>query len=327
MINYLDRIRVFSTKCFPSTVRLYEVGPREAFQSCTQHVPLRAKREFVEALVAAGLMTVEVTSFVSPKQAPQMADAAELLLSINQRFGVRYPVMVPNLRGLERALAAGAEAIVVFMSLSEQSSRISQNCTVGEAFERLCPVIAEAKRHQLWTRAFLSSAWGSRYDGPVNRHLVCRVAHDFIELNVDEISLGDTSGVATPDRVEDLLGSVCGCVPIEQIALHLHDYRGMAMANAIAGLLCGVTSFDTAAGGFGGAASSPSAEPEGGGQLPTEDILYLLNGLGITTGVDIESVRAATIMLHRELSWSPPGRYWVHGPAVASVSAAARQFQ
>ena len=296
----------------PRAVTVYEVGPRDGLQNEGAVVPLAAKRAFVEALARAGLRWVEATSFVHPKWVPQLADAGELMSSVERRPGTRYPVLVPNEKGLERALGVGCDAVAVFLAASDSFTRKNTNATMAEAFARARPVIERARAEGLWVRGYLSVVWGCPYEGPVPAARVRDLCRDLIALGVDELSLGDTIGVATPGEVARVVEEVVGAggVPLERLALHFHDTRGTALANVLAGLLCGVTTYDASAGGLGGCPYAPGAS----GNLATGDLLFLLDGLGIETGVDIEQVRAAALAMGEALGRSLPGRYDAAGP-------------
>ncbi len=306
-MNPLDPSRL------PRQVTVYEVGPRDGLQNEPNTVPLAAKRAFVEGLAAAGLRWVEATSFVHPKWVPQLADAAELMEALERRPGVRYPVLVPNEKGLDRALAAGADAVAVFLAASESFSRKNTNATIAESLERARPVVERAKQEGLWVRAYLSVVWGCPYEGEVAPAAVRRITADVAALGADAISLGDTIGVATPGEVARLVEEVANEVPLDRLALHFHDTRGTALANVLAGLLTGVATYDASAGGLGGCPYAPGAA----GNLATGDLLYMLHGLGIETGVDAEKVRAAAMALSDAIGRPLAGRYDAAGPFVA----------
>lgn len=294
----------------PERVTVYEVGPRDGLQNEAGLVPIAAKRAFVQALARAGLPWVEATSFVHPKWVPQLADAAELLADLEPVAGTRFPVLVPNAKGLERALTAGVDSIAVFLAASESFSRKNTNASREETFARVRPLISEAKAAGLYVRAYLSVCWGCPYEGPVAPETVAELSEALLADGAEELSLGDTIGVADPAGVERVLNAVGAKVPLEKIALHFHDTRGTALANVLAGLQLGVTTYDASAGGLGGCPYAPGAA----GNLATEDLLYLLAGLGIETGVDLEAVRAATLELAKVLGSPAPSRYASAGP-------------
>ncbi len=301
---------LFDRGALPARVTVYEVGPRDGLQNEREVVPLPVKKAFVEALAAAGLRWVEATSFVHPKWVPQLADAGELLAALERRPGTRYPVLVPNAQGLERALAAGADAVAVFLAASESFSRKNTNASIAESLERARPVIERARAGGLWVRAYLSVVWGCPYEGPIAPAASRRLTAELVAMGVDEVSLGDTIGVATPGEVERVVSEVAQAVALERLALHFHDTRGTALANVLAGLQLGITIFDASAGGLGGCPYAPGAA----GNLATGDLLYMLHGLGIETGVDLEQVRAAALALGAAIGRPLAGRYDAAGP-------------
>ncbi|MBX3471423.1 MAG: hydroxymethylglutaryl-CoA lyase [Planctomycetes bacterium] len=300
----------------PRAVTVYEVGPRDGLQNEAVAVPLAAKRAFVEALAAAGLRRVEATSFVHPKWVPQLADAAELMTALTRRPGTSYPVLVPNEKGLDRALACGCDAVAVFAAVTEGFSRRNQNASVAEVMAGLRPVVERARAAGLWVRGYLSVVWGCPYEGHVDPARARTLAGDLVAMGVDEVSLGDTIGVATPGEVERVVDLVAAAAPRERLALHFHDTRGTALANVLAGLLAGVTTFDASAGGLGGCPYAVGAS----GNLDTCDLLYMLHGLGIETGVDLDAVRAAAQGVAAALGRPLPGRYSQAGPLVPQGS-------
>ncbi|MCO5165136.1 MAG: hydroxymethylglutaryl-CoA lyase [Planctomycetes bacterium] len=304
---------VLTAERLPRAVTVYEVGPRDGLQNEPTAVPLAAKRAFVEALAAAGLRWVEATSFVHPKWVPQLADAADLMQALARRPGTRYPVLVPNEKGLDRALERGCDAVAVFAAVTEGFSRKNQNASVAEVLAGLRPVVERARAAGLWVRGYLSVVWGCPYEGAVDPARARTLAGDLVAMGVDEVSLGDTIGVATPGEVERVVEVVAAAAPLERLALHFHDTRGTALANVLAGLLAGVTTFDASAGGLGGCPYAVGAS----GNLDTCDLLYMLHGLGIETGVDLEAVRAAAQAIAGVLGRPLPGRYSQAGPFVA----------
>ena len=290
----------------PERVTVYEVGPRDGLQNEAETLPLAVRAAFVDGLTEAGLPAIEVGSFVSPKAVPQLADTEELYRRIHPASGVRYPALVPNERGLERALAAGVREIAVFTAASETFNRKNINAGVDESIERFRPVIARAKEEKVRVRAYVSTAFGCPYEGDVAPEAVREVVHKLLDLAVDEISIGDTIGVATPAGVYDVIEALYKSgVTRGVLALHFHDTRGTALANVFAGLECGVTTFDASAGGLGGCPYAPGAS----GNLATEDLVYLLEGLGIHTGVTLARVVEASRQLAESLGHRPPGRY------------------
>ena len=270
-------------------VTVVEVGPRDGLQNEAATVPAADKVRFVELLADAGLPVVEVTSFVSPKAVPQLADADQVLPAVHRREGVRYPVLVPNLRGLERAVAAGADAIAVFTAASEGFTRANVNMTVAESLAAFAPVLDQALAAGMWTRGYVSTAFGCPYDGAVAPAAVARVAGELAALGCDEISIGDTIGVAGPDQVPQVVAAVAERVPLDRIALHLHDTGGQALDNVAAGLEVGVRTFDSSAAGLGGCPFAPGAP----GNVATEALVRFLHRQGMETGVDPDAVERA----------------------------------
>ena len=270
-------------------VTVVEVGPRDGLQNEAVVVPTTAKVELVERLAEAGLPVVEVTSFVSPRAVPQLADADAVLPAVRRRPGVRYPVLVPNVRGLERALAAGADAIAVFTAASEAFTQANINMSVAESLHAFAPVLERARAGGMWTRGYVSTAFGCPYQGAVAPADVAGVAGALFDLGCDEVSIGDTIGAGRPEKVHGVVAAVTDRVPVERVALHLHDTGGLALDNAAAGLAAGVRTFDSSAGGLGGCPFAPGAP----GNVATEALVEMLQERGYETGVDLEAVRAA----------------------------------
>jgi isopropylmalate/homocitrate/citramalate synthase len=271
-------------------VRIYEVGPRDGLQNEATPLPTDGKRRFIELLVEAGLREIEATSFVAPSAIPALADADELFPSLPHAPGVRYPVLVPNERGMARAEAAGADAIAVFTAASDAFTTKNIRMTVDESLATFTPVLARARELGWWRRGYVSTAFGCPYTGAVDPARAVEVALRLVELGVEEVCFGDTIGVGVPAQVEDLTGrAVAAGLPLERIAYHFHDTRGTALANVAAGLRSGVRCFDAATGGTGGCPYAPGAA----GNLATEDLVYLLDASGIEHGVDLEKVLAA----------------------------------
>jgi hydroxymethylglutaryl-CoA lyase len=271
------------------TVAVYEVGPRDGLQNEAAIVPAADKVRLIERLAAAGLHAVEATSFVSARAIPQLADADEVLAGLHRRPGVRYPVLVPNMRGMERALAAGADAVAVFTAASEAFTHANINMTIAESLLAFAPVLQRARAQDMWTRGYVSTAFGCPYQGEVAPAVVAGIAAALLGLGCDEISIGDTIGVGRPEQVTEVVAAVSASVPIERIALHLHDTGGRALENVAAGLAAGVRTFDSSAGGLGGCPFAPGAP----GNLATEALVGMLHDQGLETGVDLEAVRAA----------------------------------
>jgi hydroxymethylglutaryl-CoA lyase len=272
----------------PSAVKIVEVGPRDGLQNEKAFVPTETKIELVNRLSAAGFPNVETTSFVSPKWVPQMADAADVLARIERRPGTLYSVLTPNLRGLEGALAAGVDEIVVFGAASEAFSQKNINCSIAESIERFKPVTEAAKQHGLRVRGSLSCALGCPYQGDVPVSAVVDVVERLAQLGCDEIDIADTIGVGTAKRTREVFDAVTKMFPRERLSGHFHDTYGQALANIYAALLEGITIFHASVAGLGGCPYAKGAT----GNVATEDVLYLMNGLGIETGVDLDQVVA-----------------------------------
>jgi isopropylmalate/homocitrate/citramalate synthase len=271
-------------------VRIYEVGPRDGLQNESTPIPTEAKARFIGLLADAGLREIEATSFVSPKAIPQLSDADELLAVLDRRAGVRYPVLVPNQRGMDRAEAAGIDAIAVFTAASDAFTSRNIGMTVEESLATFAPVLRRARELGWWTRGYVSTAFGCPYTGRVQPGRAVEVARRLVDLGIDEVCYGDTIGVGVPAQVEELteLTSADG-IPLERVAYHFHDTRGTALANVAAGLRSGIRCFDSAAGGTGGCPYAPGAA----GNLATEDLVYLLDAEGWETGVSLAGVLEA----------------------------------
>jgi isopropylmalate/homocitrate/citramalate synthase len=290
----------------PAHVTVYEVGPRDGLQNEAEALSVEVRAEYVDRLTEAGLPAIEVGSFVSPKAIPQLADTGEVFARIHRASGTRYPALVPNLRGLERAIEAGVREIAVFTAASETFNRHNINAGVDESIERFRPVVSRAQEEKIRVRAYVSTAFGCPYEGPVSPDAVREVVHKLLDLSVDEISIGDTIGVATPAGVYDVIETLYDSgVTRAVLALHFHDTRGTGLANVYAGLQCGIPTYDSSAGGLGGCPYAPGAA----GNLATEDLLYLLEGLGIETGVDLLKVVGASRFLAQSIGRRPPSRY------------------
>jgi hydroxymethylglutaryl-CoA lyase len=294
----------------PETVTVVDVGPRDGLQNEAQALSVEERVAFCDSLTAAGLGVVEVGAFVSPRWVPQMAGSDEVLRRVRKPPGVRLPVLVPNRKGFELARAAGAGEIAVFTAASEGFSRRNTNASIDETFERFAAFVPEARREGLRVRGYLSTAFGCPYEGPVDPERTIAVARRLLDSGCDEVSIGDTIGVAVPTQVSDLLGRLGESVPVDRIAVHFHDTRGTALANVLAALEQGVAVVDSAAGGTGGCPYAPGAS----GNLATEDLLYMLHGMGIETGVDLAAVAQASRELAARLGRSLPSRYLQAGP-------------
>ncbi|MFC8289483.1 hydroxymethylglutaryl-CoA lyase [Streptomyces sp. NPDC057242] len=288
----------------PARVRIHEVGARDGLQNEKGAVPTGVKAEFVRRLAAAGLGTVEATSFVHPKWVPQLADAEDLFPLVRD-LPVRLPVLVPNERGLDRALALGAREIAVFASATESFAKANLNRTVDEALALFAPTVLRAVEAGLKVRGYLSMCFGDPWEGPVPIERVVRVTRALADMGCDELSLGDTIGVATPGHVEALLTALNEAgIPTSRIAVHFHDTYGQALSNTLAALRHGVTTVDASAGGLGGCPYAKSAT----GNLATEDLVWMLDGLGIETGVDLAALTATSVWMAEQLGRPSPSR-------------------
>jgi hydroxymethylglutaryl-CoA lyase len=289
----------------PDRVEIYEVGARDGLQNEPTILSPTTKAEFISRLVGAGLRTVEATSFVSPRWVPQLGDAEVLFPMLEPHRGVRYPVLVPNLAGLERARAAGARDIAVFASATESFARRNLNRTLDEALEMFAPVVASARQDGMWVRAYVSMCFGDPWEGDVPVARVVDVADRLMAMGCQQISIGDTIGVATPGHVADLLGALADAgIPTSDVAVHFHDTYGQALANTLAALEAGVTTVDASAGGLGGCPYAESAT----GNLATEDLVWQLHGLGIATGVDLGTLVATSAWMAGQLGRPSPSK-------------------
>ena len=298
----------------PARVSVYEVSPRDGLQNESAQVATHAKVRLVDALVDAGISRIEVGSFVASKWVPQMADADEVCRMIERRPGVTYAGLCPNERGLERALAAKVDEIAVFVSASETHNSKNVNKTIAQTLKAFEPVIGPAVTHGLKARGYVSTMWGCPYEGDVDPQRGLELAKHLLGAGCYQVSLGDTIGVGTPVQTQQILDLFIAELPVEQIALHLHDTRGTALANVLVGLQAGITTFDASVAGLGGCPYAPGAA----GNLATEDLVYTLQGMGIETGIDLEKLwqagQVAEAIVGREL----PGK--VHRAGVRSLA-------
>lgn len=281
----------------PQRVHIVEVGPRDGLQNEAQLVPAATKIELIDRLADAGLKTIEATAFVSSKWVPQMADHAELMRALPRRAGVTYPVLVPNLRGFEAAMEAGASEVAVFAAASETFSQRNINCSIAESLERFSPVFDAARAAGVRVRGYVSCALGCPYEGEVDPARVAEVAEKLFAAGCYEISLGDTIGVGTPKRTQQMIAAVGARVPAENLAGHFHDTYGQALANIYASLEVGIGTFDASVSGLGGCPYAPGAA----GNVATEDMFYMLDGMGIETGVDLDRLIAAGTFIRQVL--------------------------
>jgi hydroxymethylglutaryl-CoA lyase len=285
----------------PDRVTIWEVGPRDGLQNESAVVPVATKLEFLDRLADAGAAVLEATSFVHPKWVPQLADAEELLAGLDRRDGVDYPVLVPNERGLERALAAGVAHVAIFASATESFARRNLNRSLDEQFAMFDPVVARAKTEGLRVRGYVSMCFGDPWEGPVGREQVVGVGKRLLDMGCDQLSLGDTIGVATPGQVTALLAAFGG---VERLAVHFHDTYGQALANTLAALRAGVTTVDSSAGGLGGCPYAESAT----GNLATEDLVWMLDGLGVQHGLDLDKLADTSAWMAQRLGRPSPSR-------------------
>jgi len=288
----------------PDRVKMVEVGPRDGLQNEPMPVSTDVKVALIEQLADAGLQVVEATSFVSPKWVPQMADAAEVMARIRRKPGVSYPVLVPNLKGLEGALAAKADEVAVFAAASESFSRRNINCSIDESLERFAPVCAEALAKGVRVRGYVSCVLGCPYEGEITPEAVAKVSQRLYAMGCYEISLGDTIGTGTPGKARRMIDAVARHVPVEKIGGHFHDTYGQALANILAVMELGVATFDSSVAGLGGCPYAKGAT----GNVASEDVLYLMNGLGIETGVDLDRLVDAGVAICSALQRSNVSR-------------------
>jgi len=288
----------------PKQVRMVEVGPRDGLQNEAKTVPTATKTALIEQLAEAGLTAIESGSFVSPKWVPQMADTAAVLAGLRRKPGVSYPVLVPNMQGYLAARAAGVEEIALFVAASESFSRRNTNCSIAESFERVAPVASAARTDGVRVRGYISCVVDCPYEGPIAPEAVAGVAERLWALGCYEISLGDTIGTGTAQRVQTMIERVASVVPHERLAVHFHDTYGQALANVLAALELGIAVVDSSVAGLGGCPYAKGAT----GNVASEDVLYLLNGLGIETGVDLGKLAAAGRFISDELAREPASR-------------------
>jgi isopropylmalate/homocitrate/citramalate synthase len=307
MISTPGQFQEFSPR-FPRSVRVVEVSPRDGLQNEKALVPTDQKIQFIQMLADAGLPVVEATSFVSPRAIPQLSDATAVMTGLTRLTTTSYPVLVPNLKGMERAIAAGVRSVAVFTAASESFTRHNINATIAESLANFRPVVTLAHQEDIPVRGYISTVFGCPYEGVVSPRQVLNVAQALLEMGINELSLGDTIGVATPNQVIDVITLLVneGAIPVEQLAVHFHDTRGTALANVLMALQLGISIVDASAGGLGGCPYAPGAA----GNLATEDLLYMLHGMGIQTGVDLDKVVAATRFIAPLLGHAPTSKYY-----------------
>jgi len=302
---------------YPSKVKMVDVGPRDGLQNEPAPVSTELKVRLIEQLADAGMPVVEATSFVSPKWVPQMADAAEVMARIRRRPGVSYPVLVPNLKGLEGALAAKAEEVAVFAAASEAFSKRNINCTIDESLDRFAPVCEAAAAKGVRVRGYVSCVLGCPYEGEVAPEAVARVSQRLYAMGCYEVSLGDTIGTGTPGKAQRMVEAVAKHVPVERLAGHFHDTYGQALGNIVAVMELGVATFDSSVAGLGGCPYAKGAT----GNVASEDVLYLMNGLGIETGVNLDRLVDAGVEICAAIGRENVSRA---GRALAAKRASAR---
>jgi hydroxymethylglutaryl-CoA lyase len=296
----------------PDAVSIYEVSPRDGLQNEATPIPIEGKREIVLALVRAGLKRIELTSFVSPRWVPQLADAEELSRSLPAPEGVVFSALCPNAKGLERARAVGLREVAVFLSASETHNRKNTNKTIEQSFEAFSEVVPGALAAGMRVRAYVSTVWGCPYEGSVAPAVSLEITERLLELGCYQVSLGDTIGVGTPLQTRELLKGFLAEIPATKLALHFHDTRGTALANALIGLELGLRDFDASVAGVGGCPYAPGAA----GNLATEDLVYMLEGMGVKTGVNLDLLIEAGRVAERVIGHRLPGKVHQAGPRV-----------
>jgi isopropylmalate/homocitrate/citramalate synthase len=288
------------------SVKIVEVGPRDGLQNEKVTIPTQAKIDYITALGDAGLRVIEAGAFVHPKWVPQMADTAEVYHSIPKDPGVEYPVLVPNMRGLDRAIETGVKSIAIFTAASESFNKRNINMSIEESFANYAPVAVRARSEGMRVRGYVSTAMGCPYEGDVPPEKVLEVAARLLDLGCYEVSIGDTIGVGTPMQVQGVIGMLLQVIPAPKLAMHFHDTRGTALANTLAALEMGIATFDASSGGLGGCPYAPGAS----GNMATEDLVYLLDGLAIESGVDLKKLVAASQLIAPYLDHPLPGKYF-----------------
>jgi hydroxymethylglutaryl-CoA lyase len=294
----------------PPRVSVYEVSLRDGLQNEVELIPIEGKQRIIQALVAAGVTRLEITSFVSPKWIPQLADAEELARSMPPPEGVTFSALCPNARGLERAIGAGLREIAVFLSASETHNKMNVNKTIADTLSVFTEIVPPAREAGLSVRAYLSTVWGCPYEGDVDPKAALQIARKLLELGCYQVSLGDTIGVGTPRQTGEIVRRFLDEMPPEKFALHMHDTRGTALANALVGLELGVRDFDASVGGVGGCPYAPGAA----GNLATEDLVYMLHGMGVETGIDLDKLIHAGNIAEKVLGRPLPGKVHKAGP-------------
>lgn len=294
----------------PPDVSVYEVSPRDGLQNEAAPIPLEGKRELILSLIQAGLRRIELTSFVSPRWVPQLADAEELSRLLQPPPGVTFSALCPNAKGLERAFAVGLQEIAVFLSASETHNRKNTNKTIEQSFDAFEEVVPPALEHGMRVRAYISTVWGCPYEGDVDPARALAIARRLLDLGCYQVSLGDTIGVGTPLQTREIVRMFLSELPQPQLALHFHDTRGTALANALVGLELGIRDFDASVAGVGGCPYAPGAA----GNLATEDLVYMLEGMGVRTGVNLDALIEAGRVAEKVIGRRLPGKVHQAGP-------------
>lgn len=294
----------FTMMLFPKQIKIVEVGPRDGLQNETRMISTEIKVELINRLSETGLSVIEATSFVSPKWIPQLADHREVFLNINKKNNIHYPVLIPNLQGLETALSVGIKEIAVFTTPSEQFSQKNTHCSVEESLERIAEILVVVKQKELFVRAYLSCVLGCPFSGEISSGKVVELAGKLYRMGCKEISLGDTIGVGTPLKTKQLIQAVKKVIPVEKIAVHFHDTYGQALANILIALEEGVTIIDSAVAGLGGCPYAKGTT----GNVATEDVLYMLHGMGINTGVDLKKLISVSQFISQQLGREPQSK-------------------
>jgi len=288
----------------PEKVKIVEVGPRDGLQNEKAIIPTKTKIELINRLSECGYQAIEATSFVSPKWIPQLADAADVFSSIDKKDGINYPVLIPNMKGLERALDLELKEIAIFTAASESFNQKNINASIAESFERLTPVIKKARQENITVRGYVSCVLGCPYEGDVSVDTVAEVSKRLFDLGCYEISLGDTIGVGTPLKAQAMIDAVNHHVPLHKLAVHFHDTRGQALANILASLEMGISVIDSSVAGLGGCPYAKGAS----GNVATEDVLYMLHGMGIETGINLEKVLETALFVSKALEREPASK-------------------
>src|SRR5438067_8117555 len=292
-------------KILVDSAKIVEVGPRDGLQNEKVTIPTEAKVDYVTALADAGLKVIEAGAFVSPKWVPQMADTADVFRDIPKDPGVEFPVLVPNMRGLDRAIDAGVKSIAIFTAASDTFNQRNINMTIDESFENYAPVVMRERSDGIRVRGYISTAFGCPYEGDVPPEKVLEVSARLLDLGCYEVSVGDTIGVGTPMQVQGVIGMLLQVIPASKLAMHFHDTRGTALANSLASLEMGIATYDASSGGLGGCPYAPGAS----GNMATEDLVYMLDAMAIETGVDLNRLVKASSIIASYLAHPLPGRY------------------